>query len=82
MISSASIATGNVDSRPVELIADYVSNFTATGVQLVDADDGYLAFVIDGNTRDVVMLYEPVSGLIEAFDFDVRINQMQIIFRN
>lgn len=82
MIASASLATGNVDFRPVEAIADYVSNFTATGAQLIDADDGYLGFVLDGNTRDVVMLYEPVSGLIEAFDFDVRINQMQLIYRD
>ena len=82
MISAASITTGDVDSLPVENIADYVSNFTATGIQLVDVDDGYIAFVLDGNTRDVVMLFEPVSGLIEAFDFDVRINQMQLIYRN
>jgi hypothetical protein len=80
-IASALLDTLVVDTTLPIRIEDYVDAFSATGLFLLDADDGYVAFVFSGTDRDVLMLYEPVSGLIEAFDFGTRINQMQLIFR-
>ena len=81
------VATGDVntvliDTTPTAFISDYVTGFTATGLLHLDADDGYVAFVLEGNDRDVVMLLDPTTGLFEAIDRGGQINQLQLLFRN
>jgi hypothetical protein len=80
-IGFAPLATGIIDSTPTQFVSDLVTGFTATGIQLLDADDGYVGFVLDGTDRDVVMLYDPITGLFEAFDKGGRVNQLQLMFR-
>lgn len=75
------VDTGELDVTQAVFVADYAADFTATGLFNVDADDGYVAFVLEGIDRDIVMLLDLETGLYEAFDSGAHINQLQLMFR-
>jgi hypothetical protein len=81
VLISIDLATLSESQLAIAAVSSGVDNLSASDIRFLDADDGYVSFVIDGEDRDVAVLYEPVSGTLEYFDFDIRINGSQIIFR-
>ena len=52
-------------------------------VRTVDADDGYVSFVLstDDPDADLVGLYHPGPRTVEIFDFGLNVNQLEVMVR-